>query len=97
MSLPFYFDQHVPGPIAIGLRRKDIHVITADEDGRKDWDDESLLERATALGCILVSNDHDFLVITAHWRHAGRHFAGLVFLTEQDIPYGKAIEDLVQR
>lgn len=94
MSLRFYFDQHVPGPIRSGLRRGGIDVITAEDDASKNLDDELLLARATSLGRIMVSNDRDFLAITARWMHEGRHFAGLAFLTAQDISYSKAIEDL---
>lgn len=95
MSLSFYFDQHVPRPVASGPRRGGIDVVTAEADDRKGLDDELLLERATTLGRIMVSNDRDFLVITARWMRNGRHFAGLAFLTSQDIPYRKMIEDLM--
>jgi predicted nuclease of predicted toxin-antitoxin system len=95
MSLTFYFDQHIPGPVARGLRRRGISVLTADEDGNKALDDESLLERATALGQVLVSNDEDFRRIAARWRSEGRPFAGLVAVTDQGAPHGKLIEDLL--
>ena len=94
MSLAFYFDQHVPGPIAAGLRRRGVAVLTAEEDGRNAWEDEYLLERATELSRVMVTNDRDFLVITARWMDRGRMFAGLVYMTDQGIDYGKAIADL---
>jgi predicted nuclease of predicted toxin-antitoxin system len=94
VSLGLYFDQHIQGPIAEGLRRQGIDVLTAEADGRKAAQDETLLERATALGRLLVTNDEDFTVIAASWQALGREFAGLVYITEQQIPYGRAIEDL---
>jgi hypothetical protein len=43
----------------------------------------------------MVTNDRDFLVITARWLRDGRQFAGLAFLNSQDIPYRKVIDDLL--
>ena len=35
----YYLDQHYPGPVTQGLRRKSIDVLTAQEAGRcGDWD-----------------------------------------------------------
>lgn len=33
MSLPFYFDQHVPAAIGRALRLRGVEVLTAYEDG----------------------------------------------------------------
>ena len=60
----------------------------------KAAEDERLLERATELDRILVTNDEDFPVIATAWLATGRHFAGIVYMTRQQIPYGKAIDDL---
>jgi hypothetical protein len=95
VTLGLYFDQHVPGPITAGLRRQKIDVLTAEEDGRKTREDESLFERATALGRVMVTNDDDFLRIAAAWMAEGRHFAGLAFIKSQQIPFGKVIDDLL--
>ena len=94
MSLKYYFDQHVQGPIAEGLRRLGTDVLTSEDDGMKRAEDDELLERATALGRILVTNDEDFTVIARTWQATGRPFAGIVYITQQQIPYGRAIEDL---
>ena len=48
MSLPFYFDQHVPATIGRALRLWGVEVLTAYEDGSDRLEDEPLL-RATAL------------------------------------------------
>lgn len=94
MSHALYCDQHVPGPIALGLRRRGIEVVTAEEDGTKRLDDERLLARATSLGRVLVSYDADFAVIAAAWQREGRPFAGIIRITRQDLPYGQLIDDL---
>jgi predicted nuclease of predicted toxin-antitoxin system len=94
VSLRYYFDHHVQGPVAEGLRRRGLEVITAKDDGARQLPDESLLARATELGCVLVTNDEDLVVIASAWQATGRPFAGIVYMTRQQIPYGKLIEDL---
>jgi predicted nuclease of predicted toxin-antitoxin system len=95
VSLPYCFDQHVPGPARDGLRLHGVDVLTTEEDAAKRTPDESLFERATRLGRVMVTNDEDFLVIASNWLAEGRHFSGLVRLRDQYIPYGKLIEDLL--
>jgi hypothetical protein len=50
-----YMDEHVPGPITRGLRRRRVEVLTAQEDGAEGWDDPRLLDRATEP----MEQDHD--------------------------------------
>lgn len=94
MSLPLYFDQHVPGAVAAALRRRGVDILTAEQDGQKSLVDELLLTRATSLARVLVTNDRGFHRIVARWRRDGRHFAGLVYYGDQHIPHGKLIDDL---
>jgi hypothetical protein len=54
-------DVHVPRAITTALRLRKIDVLTAQEDGMAELDDEHLLRRATELGRILVSQDQDLL------------------------------------
>jgi len=92
--LAFYMDHHVHRSITEGLRRRGIDVITAFEDGREQDDDEALLERATALDRILVSQDEDLLKIAMRWQRASREFSGLVYAIQQHIDIGGSIEYL---
>lgn len=94
MSLRFYFDQHVPGPVRSSLRRRGADILSTEEDGAKGEPDERLLERATELERVMVTNDEDFLVIASRWLAQGRHFAGMVRLRDQHLPYRKVVEDL---
>ncbi len=87
-------DQHVPGPITAGLRRRDIDVVAAHEDGAAEFDDEALLERATLLGRVLFSQDRDLLVITHQWLETGREFSGLIYAHQLNITIGRAVRDL---
>ncbi len=94
MTIRLYMDQHVPGPITTGLRRQDIDVLTAFEDNAAEFDDESLLERATHLGRVLFSQDRDLLVITHQWLETGREFSGLIYAHQLNITIGRAVRDL---
>ena len=52
MPVTFYMDVHVPQAITDQLRRRDVDVVTALEDGRTRAADDAILERAAALGRI---------------------------------------------
>ena len=65
--IPLYMDHHVPSAITAGLRKGAVDVLTAEEDGSARLDDDPLLDRATSLGRVLFSQDHDLLAI-AHRR-----------------------------
>ena len=73
VSVRFYLDHHVDAAITEGLRQRGIDVLTCREDGTETWDDEHLLERATALGRVLFSQDDDLLAI-AHRHQRGAPF-----------------------
>jgi hypothetical protein len=53
MPIKLYMDQHVPRAITVGLQLRGVRVVTAFEDGASRFDDAALLDRATALGCVL--------------------------------------------
>ena len=92
--LPLYMDHHVPGPITEGLRRRGVDVLTAEENGATQLDDEVLLDRATAMGRILFSQDKDLLAIAQLRQQAGREFAGVAYSHQLKISIGKAVRDL---
>src|SRR5277367_4966156 len=54
-------DVHVPRAVTTALRLRSIDVLTAQEDGAAQLDDDQLLQRATVLGRVLVSQDADLL------------------------------------
>jgi predicted nuclease of predicted toxin-antitoxin system len=76
MPLTVYMDVHIPLVITEGLRRKGIDVLTSQEDGTAEVDDESLLDRATALGHLLFTQDQDFLRIASDRQGSGIPFLG---------------------
>lgn len=94
MSVALYMDHHVPSAITEELRKRDVDVLTAEEDGRAELDDELLLARATQLGRVFFSRDRYLLDITAHWLRDGRNFSGLVYAHQLQVTIGIAVKDL---
>jgi len=94
VNLTLYMDQQVPSAVTAGLRRRGVDVLTAHEDGAAEADDEWILKRATELGCIVYTNDDDFLEITARWRKEERPFSGLAYAHQESVTVAKTIEDL---
>lgn len=59
MSVALYMDENVPRQIAVGLRLRDIDVLTVQEDNRAGMLDSQVLARATDLQRVLFSRDDD--------------------------------------
>jgi hypothetical protein len=87
-------DHCVHGAITNGLRQRGVDVLTSHDDGTAAWDDDKLLDRATALGRTLFSQDDDLLAITYQWLRAEREFAGPVYAHQLNITIGQAVSNL---
>jgi hypothetical protein len=94
MPLPVYMDVHVPLAITESLRRRRIDVLTSQEDGTAEMDDEPLLDRATALGRLLFTQDQDFLRIASERQGSGIPFDGILFAHQQGASLGRIVEDI---
>src|SRR5262245_40600469 len=83
-------------PIVVteSLRRRGLDVLTSQDDGTDRQDDEILLARATALGRVRLSQDHDFLRIAADWQRTSRTFVGVVYAAQQGVSLGRLTDDL---
>ena len=66
----------------------------AHDDGATEMPDEELLSRATLLGRVVFSQDHDFLTIATRWLNEGRGFAGLVYCRQRRLSVGQITEQL---
>lgn len=55
-----YLDVHVPAAIAAELRRRGVDVLSAQEDGATELDDNDLLLRANSLGRVVFTQDIRF-------------------------------------
>jgi hypothetical protein len=87
-------DHHVHGEITLALRRRNIDVLIALEDGHHDVDDSILLNRATELRRILFSQDRDLLACASASQIASHHFAGLIYAHQLSLTIGQIITDL---
>jgi predicted nuclease of predicted toxin-antitoxin system len=74
-----YLDENVDGPVARGLRRRGVDVLTVQEDDRADARDPEVLDRATDLGRVLFTQDTDLLVEGARRQREGIPFAGVIY------------------
>lgn len=94
MPLALYMDQHVPRAITTGLRVQGVDVLTAFEDGASDVDDPELVDRASALGRVLFTQDDDLLVESARRQEAGIPFSGVIYAHQLRVPIGVCMHDL---
>ena len=61
MNVTLYMDVNVRQAVTDGLRLRGVEVLTAQEDGSRELEDDALLDRATELGYILFTQDEDLL------------------------------------
>lgn len=94
MAIPLYMDQHVPRAVTVGLRLRGVDVLTAWEDGAGAFSDPELLDRASALGRVLFSQDDDLLVEAMRRQAAGLPFSGVVYAHQLRASIGECIQDL---
>lgn len=94
MSQLFYMDHQVPSAVTKGLQRRGIDVLTTEEDQRADWDDESLLRRATELNRVVFTQDDDFIGIGHEWQQTGKVFMGIVYAHQLRVTIGQIVIDL---
>jgi hypothetical protein len=65
------------------LRAAGVDVITAQEDGHAEAEDERILDRATGLRRGLFTQDQDFLAEAARRQRAGVAFAPIFFARQR--------------
>jgi len=94
MAIAFYTDQHVPRAITIGLRLREVDVITAHEDGASRLDDSELLNRAGELGRVLFTQDDDLLAEATKRQEEGIPFRGVIYAHQLRVSIGTCVHDL---
>jgi hypothetical protein len=90
----FYMDENVHGAITRGLRGRKVDVLTAQEDGYDEEDDPVILDRATALGRVLFSQDEDLLAEATKRQWSGTPFFGVVYAKQRVVSVGQCVRDL---
>lgn len=94
MPVCFYMDVHVPRAVTVALRARKVDVLTAQEDGSERLSDPDLLDRATLLGRVLVSQDDDLLREAARRQTLGLLFHGVLYAHQLRITIGQLVDDL---
>ena len=94
MGLALYTDVHVPYAVTTTLLNRGVDVLTAQMDKTTRLPDPELLDRASSLGRVLVSQDVDFLVEAASRQRRGKFFAGLIFAQQRSITTSQFIAHL---
>jgi hypothetical protein len=94
MAISFYFDHHVPRPIAVGLRVRSVDVLTAYEDGSATLGDPELLDRADQLGRVLFTHDDDLLAEAVTRQRKGISFTGVIYAHQLFVSIGRCISEL---
>ena len=94
MSVSLYMDAHIPKAVTVQLRLAGVDVVTAQEDYHADVDDDDLMDRATELGRVLVSQDTDLLAEANRRQKANLDFTGLAHSHPLEISIGVLVTDL---
>jgi hypothetical protein len=94
MTIALYMDVHIPQSITIQLRRRGIDVLTAQEDGTIELPDNELLDRSTAVGRVLFTQDIRFRALAQDWQREGKPFGGLIFGHQLGGTIGQFVKDL---
>jgi hypothetical protein len=94
MTIALYMDVHIPQSITIQLRRRGIDVLTAQEDNTIELPDDELLDRSTAVGRVLFTQDIRFHALAQNWQREGKPFGGLIFGHQLGGTIGQFVKDL---
>lgn len=91
MLVGLYAGVHVPGPVILQLRLRNVDVLAATEGGTERLEDHELLEPARPLRRVMVTQDIPFRVLAEDWQRQTRPFSGLVFARQRLVSYGEMI------
>lgn len=87
-------DVHVPRAVSEGLRLRRVDVLTAQQDGAGGLGDAELLDRASAQGRALFTQDTDLLAEAVRRQRGGLAFAGVIYGHQLQVTLGQCINDL---
>lgn len=90
-SIRFHLDENVSPKVAYGMRLQGLEVTTSQEVGLLKARDETQFEFAQREQRIIITQDSDFLRISAH------HFdhCGILFFTTRNTTIGELILEAV--
>ena len=89
-EIKFYFDEHVPSAVSLGLRNRGVDVLTSQKANMLGAKDEEHLQLARKEHRVIVTQDDDFLRLHAD----GFEHDGIVY-TPQHTPIGFFVKGLM--
>lgn len=87
-------DENVKGAISRQVRRRGLDVITAQEDGYETRPDPDIMDRATALGRVIFTQDEDLLAEASLRQTNGLPFSGVIYAHQIGVSIGQCVRDL---
>jgi hypothetical protein len=94
MTIALYMDEHIHASITVGLRLRNVDVLTVQEDEYAGILDKLLLHRATELQRVIFSQDQDFLIEAQHRQVEGIPFTGVIYAHQRVVTIGDCVRDL---
>jgi hypothetical protein len=94
MTIGLFMDVHIDAAITAQLRRRQVDVLTAQDDGATTLRDDLLLERASQLGRPLVTHDIRLKAMAEDWQQQARAFCGVIFGHAMQVSVGRMVTDL---
>jgi Domain of unknown function (DUF5615) len=94
VSLGLYMDVHVRPEVSDGLRQRGVDVLTAQEERATRLHDPDLLDRASAVGRVLFTQDEDLLAEEVRRQRQGLDFMTVLYAHQLRVPIGRCIDDL---
>lgn len=94
MNVAFYADVHVPTAVIEGLRLRGVDMLRAQDDGMEEAADLAILDRATSLGRVVLTQDDDFLAEATRRQRLGVRFSGVVYGHQLRTTVSSLVHDL---
>ncbi len=94
MTIRYYMDVQFPFAITDQLRLREVDVLTAQEDGAREFADSDLLDQASELGRVFVTQDADLLVEGSSRQRTGGRFVGVIYAPQTGATIGQCVENL---
>ena len=93
MPVAFYMDENIDSKITEGLRKREVDVLTVQEDGFVSRSDNDILDRAYQLNRIAITFDRHFSVEVNRRLKNNIPFYGVIYITKK-VSTRKLLDDL---
>lgn len=91
-----YADHHVSFAIVQALRARGMDVVTTNDRGQQETDDPELLAAALVEQRVMLTNDMDFLALSAELARRSEAFAPIFFWPQQRRSIGVIMRKIIR-